>query len=163
MKTHPLYSVYIQQPLHSSYCTAYAEHRLHYIQLITRTSSQFILYCASWTLHYLQFININQNMWEPEISLRSYTVSLVQWVNPLIPVMRDPGSIPTGVLMWNQDSPVSVVSLHWWPWCDWSLWPRLRQASSRTITELLCRQCDNFTWSHTALLSRFHARCRSSF
>jgi hypothetical protein len=27
----------------------------------------------------------------------------------------------------------------------------------------LCRQCDNPTWSHTALLSRFHARCRSSF
>ncbi len=26
--------------------------------------------------------------------------------------------------MWNRDSPVSVVSLHWWPWCDWSLWPR---------------------------------------
>jgi hypothetical protein len=26
--------------------------------------------------------------------------------------MRDPGSIPRGVLLWNQDSP---VSLHWWP------------------------------------------------
>jgi hypothetical protein len=22
---------------------------------------------------------------------------------------------------WNRISPVSVVSLHWWPWCDWSL------------------------------------------
>ncbi len=31
-----------------------------------------------------------------------------------------------GVLMWNRDSPVSVVSLHWWPQHDWSLWPRLR-------------------------------------
>ncbi len=28
-----------------------------------------------------------------------------------------------GVLMSNRDSPVSVVSLHWWPWGDWSLWP----------------------------------------
>ncbi len=69
-----------------------------------------------------------------------------------------------GVLMWNGDSPVSVVSLHWWPRCDWSfLWPRLRRALSRTVTRPSCRQCDNPTWSHTALLSRFHARCRSSF
>jgi hypothetical protein len=65
--------------------------------------------------------------------------------------------------MWNRDSPVSVVSLHWWPRRDWSTWPRLRWASSRTITWPSCRQCDNPTWSHTALLSRFHARCRSSF
>jgi hypothetical protein len=40
----------------------------------------------------------------PAISLYSYTVSLVQWVNPLLPVMRDPGSIPmylseTGILL----------------------------------------------------------------
>ncbi len=45
----------------------------------------------------------------------------------------------------------------------WSLWPRLRQASSRTVTRLSCSQCDNPTWSHPALLSPFHARCRSSF
>ncbi len=33
--------------------------------------------------------------------------------------------IPRGVLMWNRDSPVSVVSLHWWPRRGWSsLWPR---------------------------------------
>jgi hypothetical protein len=36
------------------------------------------------------------------------------------PGFKSPGG---GVLMWNQDSPVSVVSLHWWPWRDWSLWP----------------------------------------
>jgi hypothetical protein len=40
---------------------------------------------------------------------------------------------------------------------------RLRQASSRTITRPLCRQCGNPTWSHTALLSQFYARCRFSF
>ncbi len=72
--------------------------------------------------------------------------------------------IHRGILMWNRDSPVSVVSLHWWPWRDWSsLWPRQRWASSRTITRPSCWKCDNPTWSHTAFLSRFHARCRSLF
>ncbi len=100
---------------------------------------------------------------KPAISLHSHTVPLVPWYTHLLPVMRDQGSIPRGVPMWNQDSPVSVVSLHWWPWHDWSLWPRLRQALSWTVTRTSCRQCDNPTWSHTALLSRFHACCRSSF
>ncbi len=77
--------------------------------------------------------------------------------------MRDPGSIPRGVLVWNQDSPVSVVLLLWWPRRDWSLWPCLRWASSWTVTRPSCRQWDNPTWSHTALLFWFHARCRSSF
>ncbi len=84
-------------------------------------------------------------------------------VHHLLPVMRDPGSIPRGILMWNWDSPVSVVSLHWWPRRDCSLWPHLRRASYRTDTRPSCRLCDNPTWSHTALLSRFHAHCRSSF
>ncbi len=38
-----------------------------------------------------------------------------------------------------------------------------RRASSWTITRSSCWQCDNSTWSHTALLSWFHARCRSPF
>ncbi len=72
--------------------------------------------------------------------------------------------IPRGVLMWNRDSPVSDVSLHWWPRCDWSsLWPRVRRATSRTVTKPSCWQCENPTWSHTAFLSRFHTRCSSSF
>ncbi len=70
---------------------------------------------------------------------------------------------PGGVLMWNWDSLVSVVSLHWWSQPDWSLWPCLRGALSQTITRLSCRQCTNPTWSHTAFLSQFHTRCRSSF
>ncbi len=61
--------------------------------------------------------------------------------------------------------------LHWWPRRDWSLQPHLRWASSQTVTrpscrqcdKPYCRQCDNPTWSKTAFLSRFHARCRSSF
>jgi hypothetical protein len=44
-----------------------------------------------------------------------YTVPLVQGYTRLLPIMMDLGSIPRGVLMWNLDSPVSVVSLHWWP------------------------------------------------
>jgi hypothetical protein len=91
------------------------------------------------------------------------TVPLVQWSTHLLPVMRDLGSIPRGVLVWNRDSPVSVVSLHWWPQCDWSLWPHLRRASSRTVTRPSCQRCENPTWSPIAFLSRFHARCRSSF
>ncbi len=75
------------------------------------------------------------------------------------PRFKSPGG---GVLMWNRDSPVRVVSLHWWPQRDWPfLWPRLRRALSQTITRPSCRQCDNPTWSHTALLSWFHAGCRS--
>ncbi len=119
------------------------------------------MYCI---LSFFLLVAINVLYCEaPAISLHSHTVSLVQWVNPLLPVMRDPGSIPKGVLMWNRDSPVSFISLHWWPQHDWSVWPRLRGASSRTVTRPSCQQCDNPTWFHTALLSRFHARCRSSF
>jgi hypothetical protein len=70
---------------------------------------------------------------------------------------------PGGILMWNRDSPFSVVSLYWWPRRNWSLWPCLRWALSRTVTRPLCPQCDNPTWSHTAFLSRFYAGCRSPF
>ncbi len=74
-----------------------------------------------------------------------------------------PGFNPQGGTYVKPDSPVSVVPLHWWPWRYWSLWPRLQQASSQTVTRPSCQQCDNPTWSHTALLSWFHAHCRSSF
>ncbi len=33
----------------------------------------------------------------------------------------------------------------------------------RNVTRPSCWQCDNPTWSHTAFLSQFHARCRPSF
>jgi hypothetical protein len=36
---------------------------------------------------------------EPAISLHSHHVSLVQWTNPVLPITRDLGSIPLGVLM----------------------------------------------------------------
>jgi hypothetical protein len=58
---------------------------------------------------------------EPAISHDSHHVSLVQWTNTF--AFRHKGhrfKSPGGVLMWNRDSPVSVVSLHWWPRRDWS-------------------------------------------
>ncbi len=85
------------------------------------------------------------------------------WSTRMLPVMRDLGSIPRGVHMWNWDSPVGVVSLHWWPRRNWSFWPRLRRALSRTVTRPSCLQCDNPTWPHTAFLSWFHTRFRPSF
>ncbi len=36
---------------------------------------------------------------EPAVLLHSHHVSLVQWTTPLLPVMRDPGSNPQGLLM----------------------------------------------------------------
>ncbi len=50
---------------------------------------------------------------EPAISLYWHTVPLVQWSTCLLPIMRDPGSTPRGVLMWNRDSPDSVFSLQY--------------------------------------------------
>ncbi len=48
---------------------------------------------------------------EPAISLHSHHVSLVQWTTRLLPITRDPGSNPWGLIMWNWDSPVSIVLL----------------------------------------------------
>ncbi len=48
--------------------------------------------------------------------------------------MRDLGSIPKGLFMWNRDSPIGIISLHWWPQRDRSLWPRLRRVSSQTLS-----------------------------
>jgi hypothetical protein len=39
-----------------------------------------------------------RNCGEPAISLDAYHVSLVQWTTHLFPIMKDPGSIPRGVL-----------------------------------------------------------------
>jgi hypothetical protein len=104
----------------------------------------------------------------PVESLQSHFIlTMSYWSSGLTLCFPSQGTwvqIPWKVLMWNRDSPVSVVSLHWWPSRDWSsLWPRLRRALSQTITRPSCRQCDNPTWSHTAFLSWFHARCRSPF
>ncbi len=102
-------------------------------------------------------------MWRA-CNLIAFTPCLTGPVNyPFASHHEGPGFNPGGVFMWNRDSPVSDVLLHWWPRRDWSFWPHLRRASSWTVTRPSCRQCDNHTWSHTALPSQFHARCRSSF
>ncbi len=97
---------------------------------------------------------------------RACNLTMSHWSNGLpvcFPTQGTRNQITRGVLMWNRVSPVSVVSLHWGPQQNWLLWPHLRRASYRTVTRPSCRQCDNPTWSHTALLSRFHVRCRSPF
>jgi hypothetical protein len=65
-----------------------------------------LLCCISYTE-----TEIKLDCGEPAISFHSHHVSLVQWTNSLLPVTRDLGQIPWGVLMLNRDSPVSVVSL----------------------------------------------------
>jgi hypothetical protein len=100
-------------------------------------------------------------------SLQSHFILTMSHWSSRLPVLftsqRTWVQIPRGVIMWNRDSPVSVVLLHWWPRRDWSLWPPMRRASSRTVTRPSCWQCDNPTWSHTAFLSQFNTHCRSSF
>ncbi len=58
-------------------------------------------------------------------------------------------------------------NVHVWRACNLASFQpcltRLRRASSRTVTRPSYQQYDNPTWSHTALLSRFHACCRSPF
>jgi hypothetical protein len=43
---------------------------------------------------------------------------------------------------WNQVSPVSVVSLHWWPWPDWSLASPRLCADNGKLHSALCRRCE---------------------
>ncbi len=70
---------------------------------------------GAWWVRYAFLLLVKRtNCGEPAISQHSYHVSLVQGTTYLLPVMRDPGSIPRGVLTWNWDSSVSVVSLHNW-------------------------------------------------
>ncbi len=51
-------------------------------------------------------------------------------VHPFASCHEGPRFNSQGILLWNGDFPVSVVSLHWWPRCDWSLRPHLRWALS---------------------------------
>ncbi len=67
------------------------------------------------------FTTIIVNCWAVALwracNLSAFTPCLTgQWTTHLLPVMRDPGSIPRGVLMWNRDPPVSIVSLQ----CFWN-------------------------------------------
>jgi hypothetical protein len=48
-------------------------------------------------------------------------------VHPFTSRHKGPGFNPQEGTLWNRDSPVNDVSLHWWPWHNWSLWPHLRR------------------------------------
>ncbi len=47
-----------------------------------------------------------------------------------------------GILLLALSRYISIVSLHWWPRRDWSLWPRLRRALSQSVTRPSCWQCE---------------------
>ncbi len=107
-------------------------------------------------------VNLDLVCGEPAISLHSHHVSLVQWTNLFASRHKDhrfksPGGYlcETGILLLALSRYIGdpdVIDHHGLVWGG---------PLSRTITRPLCRQCDNPTWSHTAFLSRFHARCRS--
>ncbi len=77
--------------------------------------------------------------------------------------------IPRGVLMWNRDSPVSVVLLHWWPQRDSDNWLRCPSVgASLGSVPTMCKPAASLPFSgcftrlradnrldHTALLSQF--------
>ncbi len=124
-----------------------------YMRLITAsykvgsgTKHMCVLEICMWSLQILESVDgcVFHNCGEPAISLHSHTVSLVQWVNPLLHVMTDPGSIPrgysceTGILLLVLSRYIGDPDMidH----CALS-----EGASSRTITRPLCRQCDNPT------------------
>jgi hypothetical protein len=164
---------------------SFIEERLHFPYWIATESCNFAYHeqlrvaiqTIQWKLCVLFIVKNIQPCGEPAISLHSHHVSLVSWTTRLLPVMRDPGSIPRGVPMWNWDSPVSVVLLHGDPDVMQSLvslpfsgcFTRLRAdnvksqrlhcpsvGASLGFAPTMCKP----TWSHTALLSRFHAVCR---
>ncbi len=90
-----------------------------------------MLYQLHVCIQYLHIVTL----WRA-CNLTSFSPCLTGPVDyPFASLHKGPGFKSSGgVLIWNRDSPVSFVSLLWWPRCDWSLWPHLRRVSSRTIT-----------------------------
>ncbi len=87
---------------------------------------------------------------EPATSLHSHTVPLVQWSTCLLPVMRDPSSIPRGCM---RETGILLLALSRYigdpdviDHCG-LVWGRLC-----TESPLGCRadKCDNPTWSHSS-------------
>ncbi len=76
--------------------------------------------------YYNNTLGLNSRVanYSPVESLQSHMIlTMSHWssgLTCLLPATRVTGSNPREVLMWNWDSPVSVVSLHWWPRRDWS-------------------------------------------
>ncbi len=80
---------------------------------------------------YLIAIGLNKEYKVKHLSVESlqshFILTMSDWSSGLPVCFLSQGTrvqITWGVLMWNRDSPVSVVSLHWWPGRDWLfLWP----------------------------------------
>jgi hypothetical protein len=117
---------------------------------------QILFYCMVW--------HLTRSLWRAYNLTVILHSSICPVVHPFASRDEGPRFNPQGDTYVKLGFPSKhCLALHWWPRRDWSLWPHLRQALSWTVTRPSCQPCDNPTWSHTALLSRFHARCRSSF
>ncbi len=96
-------------------------------------------------------------------SLQSHMIlTMSHWssgLTCLLPATRVTGSNPLGGLMWNRDSPVSLSRYIGDP----NVIDHQQGFAPPTVTRPSCRQCHSPTWSHTAFLFQFHARCRSPF
>jgi hypothetical protein len=85
----------------------------------SKPSSQANLYMSEYfrgkrlekTWYKIQKYNHTVESLQSHFSLMHH-VSLLQWTR-LLPITRDLGSNPLGGLMWDRDSPVSVVSLQY--------------------------------------------------
>jgi hypothetical protein len=98
---------------------------------------------------------------EPAISHDSHHVSLVQWNNLF--ASRHKGhrfKSPGGYL---RETGILLLALSRYIGDPDVIDHQQGFPPPPTVTRPSCRQCDSPTWSHTAFLSQFHARCRSSF
>ncbi len=93
-------------------------------------------------------------------SLLSHHVSLVQWTNLFAfrhkgPRFKSPGGYlcETGILLLALSRYIG----------DPDAIDHQQGFAPPTVTRPSCRQCDSPTWSHTAYLCQFHARCRPPF
>ncbi len=101
----------------SSYCTKYINVDIYPLYKCNFRSKYPLFWKSGWKLWLTRTQNRGKyiSCGEPAISHDFHHVSLFQWTTCLLPTTRDTGSNPLGGLMWNRDSPVCVVSLHWWP------------------------------------------------
>ncbi len=105
---------------------------------------------------------------EPVQSLQSHCIyTQFHWSTHLLPVMRDLGLVPRGVLMWNQDSPVSVVSLqpcHWWVVCSCVHNLTVHSVQNKYQQSTVCRTWKTYLYKNITLVT--HARehfCHTTF
>ncbi len=108
-------------------------------------------------LKILNTLNLKRYCGEPAISHDSHHVSLVQWTNLFASRhkghrFKSPGGYlcETGILMLALSCYIG----------DPNMIDHEQGFAPPTVTRPSSLQCDSPTWSHTAFLSRFHARCK---